>query len=444
MKKISTKLLSIVLVAVMLCSLTACNGAGGQSAGAKKDTESEQATISATNLMKDIEKDVSINPEINDEICGNGVPNNPEGAVASFAIKLFQQSIQEGENTLISPLSIVTALAMTANGAKNDTLYQMENVFDTHISGLNGYLSEYVEGLPQGDKYKLKLANSIWFSKAENFTVNQEFLQKNANYYGADIYEAEFNDETLKDINLWVEQKTDGMIKDVLDKIAPDAVMYLINALAFEAEWASTYEESQVRDGIFTTENGTEQSVEMMYSEESFYLENEQSTGFIKHYAGRKYAFVALLPKEGITVTQLVDGLSGARLQKLLDNPQMVTVKAAIPQFETEYSVLLNDVLREMGMEDAFHEVRADFSGLGESADGNICINRVIHKTYITVGPQGTKAGAATVVEMKAECAPAEPMESKTVYLDRPFVYMLIDCENNQPFFIGTMMSVIK
>ena len=103
----------------------------------------------------------------------------------------------------------------------------------------------------------------------------------------------------------------------------------------------------------------------------------------------------------------------------------------------------MNDVLIKMGMKDAFHSWDADFTGLGTSTAGNIIISRVIHKTYITVGPQGTKAGAATVVEMKDECAPFYE-ESKTVYLDRPFVYMLIDCENNQPFFVGTCMSVVE
>jgi serpin B len=101
----------------------------------------------------------------------------------------------------------------------------------------------------------------------------------------------------------------------------------------------------------------------------------------------------------------------------------------------------MNDVLKEMGMTDAFDGGKADFTGLGTSDQGNIFINRVIHKTYIEVSPEGTKAGAATVVEMMPESAPFFE-DMKTVHLDRPFIYMLIDCENNQPFFIGTCMSV--
>ena len=102
--------------------------------------------------------------------------------------------------------------------------------------------------------------------------------------------------------------------------------------------------------------------------------------------------------------------------------------------FENGVWIYNDDVLKEMGMADAFDGGKADFTGLGTSDRGNIYIGRVIHKTYIEMSPKGTKAGAATVVEMMDECAPWYE-EMRTVHLDRPFIYMLIDCENNQPFF---------
>ena len=119
-------------------------------------------------------------------------------------------------------------------------------------------------------------------------------------------------------------------------------------------------------------------------------------------------------------------------------------MRAAIPKFEIEYETELSETLVNMGMSDAFDAETADFTGLGTYVDGvgyNIYINRVIHKTSIKVGEKGTKAGAVTVVEMNKATA-ADPGEIKTVYLDRPFVYMLIDCENNIPFFIGTVMNM--
>ncbi len=370
-------------------------------------------------------------------------PISQNAAVTDFALRLFRASNENGKNTLISPLSVLCALSMTANGAEEETLSQMEAVLGMTKDELNLYLYSYVKSLPQDEKYKLSLANSIWFTEDERFSVNQEFLQTVADYYGADVYRAPFNKQTCDDINSWVKQRTDEMIPEILDDISPDAVMYLVNALAFDAEWDDIYKETQVRDGKFTREDGVKQDVEFMYSSESKYLEDEFAAGFIKYYKGGKYAFVALLPREDMSVSDYVSTLDGESLNALLANPKHATVHTSIPKFETEYSVEMSDILKSMGMTAAFDADAADFGRIGSSTAGNIYISRVLHKTFISVAEKGTKAGAATVVEMN-DCAAAESTESKEVYLDRPFVYMLIDCENNIPFFIGTMTDIEK
>lgn len=366
--------------------------------------------------------------------------SSQNSAVTDFAVRLFKASDENGKNTLISPLSVLCALAMTANGAEEETLQQMEDVLGMTTEEMNLYLYSYMQNLPQDEKYKLSLANSIWFTDDERFTVNQDFLQTNADYYGADIYKAPFNEQTCKDINNWVKEKTDGMIPSALDKIPEDALMYLINALAFDAEWADIYEKHQVKDGEFRKEDGTRQKCEFMYSTESNYFENEKATGFLKYYKSGKYAFVAMLPKEGVSVSEYIASLTGESLNKLLSNPQYTTVYTSIPKFETSYSVEMSEILESMGMTKAFDPNGADFDGLGTSTGGNIHISRVIHKTYISVEEKGTRAAAVTIVE-PGDGAAMEPEQPKEVYLDRPFVYMLIDCENNIPFFIGTMME---
>lgn len=360
--------------------------------------------------------------------------------IADFALRLLQATDGNGENALLSPLSVLCALSMTANGAKGETREQMEEVLGMSVEELNLYLYSYLSALPQGEDYKLSVANSIWFTDDERFTVNKDFLQTNADYYGAGAYKAPFDRSTLNDINNWVKENTDGMIPKVLEELSANAVMYLVNALAFEAEWQDVYEKHQVRDGEFTKEDGSKQEVELMYSSEGKYLEDEKAKGFIKYYKGGKYAFAALLPNEGVSVEEYIDSLDGEALAAMLANAKGAAVDAAIPKFETEYGTEMSQVLKSMGMPLAFDMDNADFSGLGSSSAGNICISRVIHKTYIEVGEKGTKAGAATVVEMKDGSATIG--EIKRVYLDRPFVYMLIDRENNIPFFIGTMMDV--
>jgi len=413
--KLSLMIISLVLLCAMAVNLTGCT-----------------TTVHAEDLME------GVTP--NSVTALNDLSSGSVDAT-DFAIRLFKQTNEEGKNTLISPLSVLCALAMTANGAEGETREQMEAVLGMSVEELNLYLYSYINALPQGEKYKLSVANSIWFTDDDRFTVNQNFLQTNADYYGADIYKTSFDKQTLKDINNWVKNETDNMIPKVLEDIPDAAIMYLINALAFEAEWTEIYEKNQVRDKTFTKEDGTKQDVELMYSTEGKYLEDENATGFVKYYKERKYAFVALLPNEGVTVSEYVNSLDGASLAALLANAESRSVETAIPKFESEYDIEMSSILEAMGMSNAFNVTFADFTGIGDSTEGGIYISKVIHKTYIQVGEKGTKAGAVTAIEMNDGSA-GPPDEIKQVYLDRPFVYMLIDCETNTPFFIGTVMDV--
>ena len=250
-----------------------------------------------------------------------------------------------------------------------------------------------------------------------------------------------FNDQTLKDINNWVKEKTNGMIPQILDRIPEEAVMYLVNALAFDGEWIAPYKEHQVSPGPFTREDGTKTTADFMWCRENSYLEAADAVGFVKPYKGGKYAFAALLPKEGKTVSDLLASLDGEELIRILSSARKIPVDTAMPKFETDSSFELSEVLCAMGMPAAFDDRRADFTGLGMSTEGNICISRVLHKTFISVAERGTKAGASTVVEMVAKSA-MPIQEAKSVILDHPFVYMLIDCETNVPFFIGTLTDI--
>ena len=414
--RLSLIIVSLVLVCSMVFNLSGCS-----------------MEVQAQNLMDNIKPN---HVETLDK------SNSYNADVTDFAIRLFKKSEESGKNTLISPLSVLYALAMTANGSEGETLQQMETVLGMKTEELNKYLYSYMKKLPQNDYYKFNLANSIWFTEDEHFKINQDFLQTNADYYGADIYKAPFNNQTLKDINNWVNKKTDKMIPKILDELPPEAVMCLVNALVFDAEWSEIYQENDVEKGKFTKEDGTKQNAEFMRGMESIYLEDEKATGFMKHYRDDKYAFVAMLPKEEISISEYIASLNGESVNKLLTNPQYTLVSTELPKFETEYTVEMPEILKNMGMPKAFNEKKAEFKKLGTSIDGNIFIENVIHKTFISVNEKGTKAGAATAVMIYKEAL--SPINIKKVHLNRPFVYMLIDCENNIPFFIGTMMDIKK
>lgn len=212
-------------------------------------------------------------------------------AVTDFGVRLFQESMTEGQNSLLSPVSVMFALAMTANGARGEARTQMEEVLGMPVEELNEYLHTYLNQLPQGNKYKLSLANAIWFKDNESFAVNETFLQTNADYYGAGIFKAPFDKGTCADINSWVSQNTDKMIDGIIDEIPAEAVMYLVNAVAFDAEWMSKYYDTQVREATFTQENGEEKIAVFLLGEERTYLEDDLAIGFTKNYAGGGYAF---------------------------------------------------------------------------------------------------------------------------------------------------------
>ena len=352
-----------------------------------------------------------------------------------FSVKLLQSTCEEEENTLVSPMSVLSALAMTANGARGETRSQMENTLGGTVEQLNGALT----GLGQEEDSPLYLANSIWFAEGGRITPNPDFLQINADYYRAGVFEAPFDQTTVTDINRWVKEHTHGMVEEILKKIPHDTVMYLINALAFEAEWENPYQKEDVWQQAFTNQAGEVQQVSMMHSEETFYLRDDQAQGFMKYYQGGRYAFVALLPDKGNSVLDYVEGLDGQQLKALLDNPTSVPVMTTMPKFESEMEVDLREVLKEMGMDLPFDSAQADFTGLGTSPEGNLYINQVFHKAYLEVEEKGTRGGAATAVEMNTEAAPEEQM---VVTLDRPFVYMVVDTSSMLPVFMGTVLSV--
>lgn len=410
------KIVSALLLGTIFVSFSAC---GAQN---------------SANLMDGIEKTVKT-PSLESQ------EDTSRLAVADFGVRLFSSAAIDGKNTLISPLSVISALSMTANGADSDTLREMEAVIGLDTASLNEYMAAYLSALPDTDKCKLSLANSIWFTDDKRFSVNEDFLGTNANYYGADIFKSPFDSSTVRDINTWVKDRTDGMIKDVLDKIPDTAVMYLVNALAFDAEWQSIYKDYQVRNGKFTREDGKTENVKLMYSSEGRYIEDENAVGFIKYYSKNKYAFAAILPDEGVSVSDYIASLDGEKLLALIDGATQTSVNAAIPKFNYDYATELSAVLSEMGMPTAFDPYNADFSALGTSSAGNIFISSVIHKTHIEVGERGTRAGAATVVVM--EDGAAEFIEKpKEVILDRPFIYAIIDCEAGLPVFIGSVMEI--
>ena len=409
---------AILCLSVLATGMTSLSGCGTK--------------VQAANLMEGI----AAKP-----VSGKAADDAFKNSSADFAIKLFQQTRDGNKNSLISPLSVMLALSMAANGAKRETLAQMESLLggDIPMETLNEYLYSYIKALPSEKTAKLNIANSIWF-RDNGFTAEKAFLQKNADYYGAAAYKSPFDEKTLRDINNWVKKNTDGMIEKIIDNIDSDAVMYLINTVLFDAEWENIYKKDEIRDGAFTAIDSTKKTVPMMYSEEHSYLDDGKATGFIKPYKSG-YSFVALLPNGDISLSDYAASMTGKSFADTIKNAEDVPVEAAMPKFSYDYDIEMSGALKALGMSLPFDPEKADFSALGSSDSGNIFISRVLHKAYIAVDEKGTKAGAATAVGTNVM---SDTVGIYRVTLDRPFVYAIIDDATGLPVFIGAVTDIGK
>ena len=422
-KNLLKKLLSVLLITSFTASLAGCQNpnADSQQTTSLSSVATSSEPVEVYDLSNETEESIRLSS-------------------ADFAVNMLKETAAAStENTMISPFSIQSALAMTANGANGDTLTAMTNVLcgDNSIENLNAYMAAHMP-----DDNILTTANGIWVSdKYDSDLVNPDFKAINSDIYNAEFKIAKFDDTAINDINNFVNTNTNGMIPYIVNSLDSDAGVVLVNAIAFEGKWAVEYEDHSVIEGEdFNNINGSVSSITALYSEEDEYCSNINCTGFIKYYENQDYAFMALLPNEDMSLEDFINTLDGETLLNLYDNAEHSSVYAMIPEFTYSYEASLNNALINSGMEIAFTN-GADFSNMIDSSASNLYIGTVYHKTFISVDRTGTKAAAATEVEM-CDNAVALMEDPYVVYLNRPFVYAIVDTETGLPVFLGTVTNL--
>ncbi len=374
----------------------------------------------------------------------SGTPLYSTVAAADFGFRLFKESLKDEKNALISPTSVITTLTMAANGAKGDTLKEIETFLGMNLATLNSaFAKEKVVG--EG----VKSANSIWIRKNIALDVDPNFININQKNFGAEVFTEKFDGNTVKKINGWVDENTDGLIKNMLDEIPDDAVMYLINTVLFDAEWEFKYtSDNVIKNQIFTSESGKKQTVSMLYNEDA-------SSDFMNFKLGKTdvvlkdytngYSFAAMLPNKGVSINDAISSFSASdfvnAVTRRINSKPMYGIhflKTYIPKFEFECSFDFSDTLKKLGMPTAFNGSKADFTKMATSPAGNIYVGRVGHNTHIVFDENGTKAGAATYIEMKAESM-REPPNYRELRFDRPFIYVIFEKQTGMPLFIGAV-----
>ncbi len=359
--------------------------------------------------------------------------------MAELSMDLLQKTVtKDTENDLVSPLSAALCLGLIANGANGNTLAQLESLFGMDIDAFNQATYAYTSSLHNDKDSQVQIANSIWI-KEGSLNIRPAFLQTNADFYGAQAYSAPFDNTTLQDINNWCYNKTKGKINKILEQIDPGSVMYLINALDFDAKWATPYEESDILSATFHNYDESTTEVDMLCSTQyNSYLSNKYAIGFTRPYLGGNYSFVGMLPNEGVDIYDYVQSLNGETWRSTLQNASDTTVFARMPEFEYETDMLLNDALKALGVTDMF-DGSADFSKMDETT--NLYCDFIKQKTFIQVDRKGTKAAAITMGGMKETSLP-HPIESVYITLDRPFLYAIVDNATALPLFIGIVTNL--
>ena len=359
-----------------------------------------------------------------------------KAALAAAEREGISGTVSEG-TVMINCATVYTAFGMLGNGAAGETETQMNAALGLTPEARNAYLAAWIDALvnqPAGEA-KFTNADSLWIREDRCKNVSREFLKICGDYYRAGVFSAKMDQGTVSDINNWVDVNTKGMIKKLFDELSPETAMVLMNAISFEAEWSDPFLTDYIRKGAdFTHENGTVSKVDLMYGDaDGRFLQNSLATGLVKSYKGGKFRYVALLPNEGVTIDQLIASLQPGSLDTLFAEAKSGDVHVAIPRYEEEYTVGLENAMKALGMNDAFNPNLANFSKLFSTPT---CISQVLHKTFISVDNKGTKAAAVTAI-LVTDTAVAEPQPSYNVILNRPFVYMILD-ENNLPIFLGT------
>ena len=393
----------------------------------------EQAT--APDLKSEVKRDT--NPEVSSTMIGKLVVDNNR-----FAFDLFQALHGEG-NLFFSPYSISTALAMTYAGARAETADQIANVLRYSLPPVQLHpafnaLALHLMDDDNQEGFELIFANALWGQ--EEMAFRQEFLDLMATHYDAGMNLVNFHSEdgrrvASERINQWVNEATDQRISDLVEPgiFTELTRLILTNAITFDGLWAYPFEDTT--NANFALLDGSTVLVPLMQRRVvTTYAAGENWQAAALSYQGERFHMLILLPAEG-QFDEFVQALDAARLADIEAAMSPTELVLYLPRFALAASLALSDPLKNMGMPLAFSESEADFSGIAEIHPG-LCISQVLHKAYLEVNETGSKAAAASAVELEVG---AESSVPEIMRVDRPFIFLIRDTEQGAILFLGRM-----
>lgn len=363
--------------------------------------------------------------------CGPAYEKPAEGSSTGFALSFFKEvnrNVKPGENVVVSPYSAGVVLSMLAEGAEGKTRVEFDNA-------LNGCLFKAEE---LGDeKVVVESANSVWVS--DDFSVRNRYVDLLSNDFNAFITTQNFADPaTLKAINNWCAENTSGKITEIIDRLGPDMVMVLVNALYFNGPWEKAFDPASTAEDVFKGRSGN-QKVSMMSAKMKLNYAEYQGCQIVElPYAGGNYSMFVVLPPAGMDADAVLPYVSESAFDAAMGMLVQRDVRLKMPKFKLETSLILNEVLQDMGIRDAFSSA-ADFKGI--SAMGPLRLDKVQQKCFIEVAEKGTEAAAVTSAQIRLTSVRPEgaPVEMK---VDRPFFFFIADRNEMQILFAGKIVNL--
>ena len=366
-------------------------------------------------------------------------------ANTKFGFQVFDEirKTEPDQNIFISPFSLSTALAMTLNGAAGDTeqaitdTLQLQGVDPESIN--TGYAELRQSLLTSDPKVTLTIANALWTRQSIPF--KPDFLQRNAQFFEADIETLDFNDpSTSRIINAWVKTHTHGKIQKIVgDEIDPDTVLLLINAIYFKGTWQRKFDTFRTEAGTFQLATGDEKQVLMMkQSRQHPYYSGKNFQAISLAYGDGQMSLYIFLPVPETDLNTFFQHLNAEAWEQWMSQFRERRVSLTMPKFKLEYERTLNAPLKALDMGVAFNPKLADFSRMApvETLDENLYIREVLHKTAIEVNEEGTEAAAATRV--RGRVMARKPLDFT---VDRPFFFAIRDNVTKTVLFMGVVVD---
>lgn len=397
------------------------------------------------NTQKEGEKMAINQPDNAVSVCIDYVIESYEN-VQKFGYDLFLQHIND-QNPVLSPVSVYLALSLAGCGADGSTRDEFYNVLGNDMMALSDDMMNRFGAA--GDQLKLSIANSAWID--DQFIVNDEWIGMVKSLMDAESFQADLSTEqTMNQINHWIDEKTNGLIDNMLaEPLDEQTRLALLNTIYFKGKWTFPFEPQHTHSEDFYLQKGQESviQVDMMnfYLKDLDYISNDFVEGVILPYQqndandSTQLAFVALKPVGTNVIKDVYSKLTNSIISDMIANKQTQTVNLKLPRFEVTFDTNLNQSLINIGLKECFEEGEANFDQLGKTKNQDtLFINLVRQKAKIIVDEEGTEAAAATEILMMDKGGMIGP-DPKELYFNEPFLYMIMDLEEELPLFIGIL-----